>query len=110
MGRGLTATGTTGVKGDAAFGGRRCVGKFDKNAAHFFDLFAWAQDVLVAKQVSEAEFAGFGFGFGAGVERAVLGAELLGRVAGHPESFFISHTYLSFCGTTDKWSTDGSVR
>ncbi len=45
---------------------------------------------------------GVRFGFGAGVEGAVLGAELLGRVAGHPESFFVSHTYLSFCGTTVK--------
>ncbi len=35
--------------------------------------------MLVAEQVSEAEFMGFGFGFGAGVEGAVLGAKLLGR-------------------------------
>jgi hypothetical protein len=32
------------------------------------------------------------------MEGSVFGAQLLGRVAGHPESLFVSHTYLSFCG------------
>jgi len=51
--------------------------------------------VLVAQQVSEAEFAGFDFRFLAGVERAVFGSQLLGRVARHPENVFVSHAYLS---------------
>jgi len=51
--------------------------------------------VLVAQQVSKAEFAGFGFGFLAGVERSVFGTQLLGRIAGHPENVFVSHSCLS---------------
>src|SRR5260221_9128196 len=97
MGCKLAATGAAGVEGDAGFRRRGRVGEFDEDATDFFDLFVGAEDVLVAEQVSEAEFARLGFGFSARVEGAVFGAQLLGRIAGHPESFFESHTYLSFC-------------
>jgi hypothetical protein len=93
--RSLAATGTTGVKGDAWPRRSLDVLEFEKDAAHFLDLFVGAENVLVAQQVSKAEFAGFDFRFLAGVERAVFGSQLLGRVAGHPENVFVRHTYLS---------------
>jgi len=84
-----------GVKGDAWLRRSLDILQFEKNAAHFFDLFVRTNDVLVAQQVSEAEFAGFDFRFFAVLERAVFGAQLLGRVARHPENVFVSHAYLS---------------
>ena len=95
MGRSLAATGAAGVKGDAWLWRSLDVLQFEKDAAHFFDLFVRAHDVLVAQKVSKAEFAGFDFRFFAGVERAVFGSQLLGRVARHPENVFVSHAYLS---------------
>src|SRR5262249_30749563 len=86
-------------------GGR--VLELDENAADFFDLFVCAEDVFVAEQVSEAELAGLVFGFGAGVKGSVFGSQLLGRVAGHPESFFVAHAYLS---RWDSTARAGSVR
>jgi len=60
-------------------------------------FFVRAEDVLVAEEVSKNLVCGLRFSASARVvEGAVFGAELLGRIAGHPESFFESHTYLSF--------------
>jgi hypothetical protein len=92
---GFAATGAAGVKRDAWLRRSLDILQFEKNAAHFFDLFVRTNDVLVAQQVSKAEFAGFDFRFFAGVERPVLGSQLLGRVARHPENVFVSHAYLS---------------
>ena len=50
--------------------------------------------MFVAQQVSKTELAGFYFRLFAGVERAVFGSQLLGRVARHPENVFVSHAYL----------------
>jgi hypothetical protein len=77
---GLTATGTAGVKGDARLRRSLHVLQFDEDAAHFFDLFVGAENVLVAQQVSKAEFAGLDLRFLPGVERPVFGPQLLGRV------------------------------
>ena len=95
VGRGLAATGAAGVEGDAWPRRSLDVLQFEKDAAHFFDLFVRTEDVLVAQQVSKAKFAGFDFRFFAGVERAVFGSQLLGRVARHPKSVLVSHAYLS---------------
>src|ERR1700704_6862919 len=95
VGRGLAATGAAGVEGDAWPRRSLDVLQFEKDAAHFFNLFVRTEDVLVAQQVTKAELAGFDFRFLAGVERAVFGSRLLGRVARHPENVFVSHTYLS---------------
>src|SRR5450759_945819 len=92
---GLAATGTAGVKGHARLRSSLRVLQFEEDAAHFFNLFVGTQNVLVAQQVSKAEFAGFDFRFLPGVERPVFGPQLLGRVAGHPENVLVSHTYLS---------------
>jgi len=103
VGRGLTATGTPGVKGDSwPDRGLRIfifililILQFEEDAAHFFDLFIGTENVLVAQQVSKAELAGFEFRFFPGMERPVFGAQWLGRVAGHPENIFVSHTHPS---------------
>src|ERR1700688_604037 len=90
----LAAAGATGVEGDVRFcGGRLRFLQFDKDAAHLFDLFFRAQDVLVAQQESETQFARLDLGFLAGVERPIFGPQLLGRVAGHPENIFVRHSY-----------------
>jgi hypothetical protein len=94
VGRGLSATGTAGVKDHALPRRSLHVLQFQENAAYFFDLFVGTQNVFVTQQVSKAEFAGFDFRFLAGVERPIFGSQLLGRVASHPESIFVSHTYL----------------
>ncbi len=74
VGRGLAATGAAGVKGDAWLRRSLDVLQFEKDAAHFFDLFARTENMLVAEQVSKAELAGFDFRFFAGVERPVFGS------------------------------------
>src|SRR5437660_5219265 len=65
--------------------------EFDEDAAYFFDVFVFANEMFVAQQISEAELAGFPFGLRASVEWAVLSPQLLGRVAGHPKSYLINH-------------------
>src|SRR5579863_432415 len=66
--------------------------KFDEDAADFLDVFVLADHVFVAEDEAKAEFAGFALGLGASVERTVLGAQLLSRVAGHPKGFFVEHS------------------
>ena len=52
------------------------------------------EQVFVAQKVSEAQLLGLKFGLGAGVERAVLGTQLLGRVTCHPERLFVGHCWF----------------
>jgi hypothetical protein len=90
---GFAASGAAGMKRDPnrfrSYGnGSR---QFDEDAADFFDLLVFVEKVFVAKQIAKAKFFGFGFGFGAGMERAILGAQLFGGVARHPEDFFVGH-------------------
>ena len=66
--------------------------QLDEDAANFLDLLVLVEHVFVAEQVAESQFAGFSFGFGARVERAILRPQLLGRVASHPEGFFVVHS------------------
>src|SRR5207244_7149571 len=65
--------------------------EFDEDAAYFFDIFVFANEMFVAQKISEAEFTSLPFGLRASVEWAVLSPQLLGRVAGHPKGFFIDH-------------------
>src|SRR5208282_868434 len=95
VGCGLAATGTARMKGDARPRSSLPVVQFEEDAAHFFDLLVRTQNVLVAQQVSKAEFTGFAFRLLPGVERTVFGPQLLGRVAGHPKNVLVEHTYLS---------------
>src|ERR1700737_1287814 len=74
VGRGLAATGAAGVKGDAWLRRSLDVLQFEKDAAHFFDLFARTENRLVAQEVPKAAVAGFDFRFFAGVERPVFGS------------------------------------
>ena len=92
MDRGFSATGAPSVQplgrlGDGALGS-----KFDKDAAHLFNVLVLADEMFVAKQVIEAQFPGLALGLSAGVERAIFGAQLLGGIAGHPKSFFVGHS------------------
>ena len=66
--------------------------KFDEDAADFLDIFIFSNHVFVSKDIAKAEFAGFPLGFRASVERAILGPQLLGRVAGHPKGLFVEHS------------------
>jgi len=89
----FSATGAAGMEHDALAGGSLDVLEFEENAADFFDFFVGTEDVFIAKQVSEAKFAGLEFGFLAGMERPIFGTQLLSRVASHPERIFVSHAY-----------------
>jgi len=65
--------------------------QFDKDAADLLDIVAVADEVFVAKQVAEAEFAGLALGLRTGMKWAVFSPQLFSRVAGHPKSLFVSH-------------------
>src|ERR1700746_2514560 len=65
--------------------------QFNENTAYFFDIFVLPNQVFVTQQVAESEPIGLSFGLTASVERAILGPQLLGRIAGHPEGFLIDH-------------------
>jgi hypothetical protein len=52
--------------------------QLDKNAADLLDILVLPDEVLVAKQVTKAEFAGFALGLGTGVKRAKFGPQLFG--------------------------------
>ena len=64
------AGGATGMKGDwngfnTNWRGPR---QFHEDTADFLNLFALAQNVLVAQQVAKTEFAGLNLGLGSGVK------------------------------------------
>src|SRR5215469_15147200 len=96
MGGGFPAGRATGVQAD-----RRDVGctlrrlQFDEDAAHFLDLLVGTNQVLVAQQVSESQLSSLRLRFHPSMEVSVFGSHLLCRVASHPESLFVSHTYLA---------------
>jgi hypothetical protein len=91
--RGFTTAGAASVE-LAANGGRGSLRRdLDEDAADFLDVFIFSNQVFVAEDVAKAEFTGFALGFRAGVKRAVLSAQLLGRIAGHPKRFFVDHQF-----------------
>ena len=88
------ATGrTTGVKRNGSNLGPDLsrARQFHEDAPNLFDFLVHSKNVFVAEQVSETEFLGLKFGFDPGVEGAVLGPQLIGGIARHPESFFVRH-------------------
>src|SRR5712692_5132444 len=90
--RGFATSGAAGVQ-FARYGMRRSVRlEFDEDAAHFLDIFICSDHVFVAQNVAKAQLASFPLGFCASVERAILGAQLLGRVTGHPKRFLVDHS------------------
>lgn len=93
---GLAARGATGVEGGGKVLGAdgNCSVEFDEDAADFFDLIVWAEKMLVAEEVSETQLSGFEFRLGTGMEGSVLGPQLLGRIARHPEGFFVRHRWF----------------
>lgn len=46
--------------------------QFDEDASNFLHLFVFAEDMLVAQQISKTELLGFRFRLGASVKRAIL--------------------------------------
>jgi hypothetical protein len=93
VGGGLAASGAPSVQADGRH--RRsddCSRQFDEDAANFPDLFVFIEHVFVTQQVTESQFAGFGFGFLASVKRAIFRPQLLGGVASHPEGFYVVHS------------------
>src|SRR5450432_552172 len=93
MDRGFATGGAASVKiaGKEMCGGLRR--ELDEDAADFLDVFIFSNQVFVAEDVAKAEFTGFALGFRAGVKRAVLSAQLLGRITGHPKRFFVDHQF-----------------
>lgn len=96
MSSGFSACGAAGMKCycNRFIPYRDRAGKLDKGATNLFDLFIGTKKVFVAQEVSEAELFGFEFCLRAGVEWAVLGAKLFGRVTRHPKSFFVGHRWF----------------
>lgn len=74
---GSATGGATGVKlfGTAC---KRFRLKLNKDAADFFDIVIAADDMLVSQQIPETQLCRLPLGLGAGVERPVLGPQLLG--------------------------------
>jgi hypothetical protein len=68
--------------------------QLDENTPDFLDLFVGTYNVLVPQYITKAEFLGFDLGLRSGEKGAVLGPDLLGGVARHPESFFVSHRWF----------------
>ena len=93
---GFSTRGTAGVQGygDGLIPYLYSTGKFDEDAANLFDRFVRTEEVFVAQEVAEAELFGFKFCLLAGMEWAVLGAKLFGRVTRHPEGFFVGHRWF----------------
>jgi hypothetical protein len=71
-------------------------GQFDENAADFFDVVLAVDDVLVAQKVAKPKALGLRLSLGASMKRAVFSPQGLGRIAGHPESFFVGHPTSDF--------------
>src|SRR5215469_18749246 len=68
--------------------------QFDEDTAYFFDFLVGAKQVLVTQQVAETKFPRFGFRLSSVMERAILGPQLFGGVARHPEGFFVGHCWF----------------
>ena len=90
--RGVAASGAPGMQADRGCFRQNRARQLDENAADFLNLLVLIKHVLIAEQVTESQLAGFGFRLGTGVERAILRPQLLGRIAGHPEGFFVVHS------------------
>src|SRR5579871_3356733 len=101
MRRRLSTAGTARVQSDRRSFGSDGDGalEFEEDAAHFFDFLVYAEQMLVAEQVSKAQPPGFGFGFGTVSERAIFGPKLVGGVARHPKGFDVRHCWFrpGFC-------------
>jgi hypothetical protein len=92
VGGGFAAGGASGMQADGRY--RRGQGysrsrQFEKDAANFANLLAVIEDMFVAEQVTKSQLAGFSFSLDTGVKRAIFRPQLLGRVASHPESFYV---------------------
>src|SRR5208283_2568679 len=93
MRRRLAAGGAAGVQRDLnglIRHGKRAR-QLDEDAAHFLNFFVFAQHVLVTQQIAEAQLLGLALCFGASMKRAILRAQLLGRVTRHPKRLFVGH-------------------
>jgi glutamate-1-semialdehyde aminotransferase len=96
VGGGFSASGTAGMQryGDSVIPYGYRAGKLDDNAAYLCDLFVRTETMFVALEVADAELFSFEFRLRAGVDWAVLGAKLFGRVTRHPEGFFVGHRWF----------------
>src|SRR5579864_4441292 len=96
MGGGFPTGGATSVKGDLSAFHRLRNGsrQLDENAADLLDFFVRTQHMLITQQVTETEFPRLNLRLGTGVEGAILGPQLFGRVARHPEDFFVGHRWF----------------
>lgn len=74
----LAAGGTARVQFGSEIPQSRFGFEFDENAAHFLDVIVLADQVLIAEQVAETQFAGFALGFAASVKWSIFGPQLLG--------------------------------
>ena len=68
--------------------------QFDKDAADFLIFFFSQSCARMRKGDPNPSFRGLGSASHTGVKGPIFGAQLLGRIARHPESLFVSHTYL----------------
>lgn len=96
MGGGFPAGGAPSVKRNlSAFQHlRNGSGQFDENAADLLDFLVRTQNVLIAQQVTETELPRLNLRLGTGMEGAILGSQLFGGVARHPEDFFVGHRWF----------------
>jgi len=62
-----------------------------ENTPHFLDLLIHAEQMLVTQQVSESQLPGLNLGLRPRVKGTVLGPQLLGGIASHPENFGVCH-------------------
>src|SRR5580704_13439754 len=68
--------------------------QLDENAANLLNFLVHPQNVLITQQVTETEFPRLHLRLGTSVEGAILGPQLFGRVARHPEDFFVGHRWF----------------
>src|SRR5438067_11310121 len=88
----LAATGAAGVELAGNVWQGKLLLKLDEDAAHLFDILVLPDHVFVAQDEAKTQLVGLALGFGPGVEWAVLGTQLLGRVTRHPKGFLVDHS------------------
>jgi len=96
MGSGFPTGGAASMKGHRSAFRRVRNGsrQFDENAANLLNFLVRTQHMLITQQVTETEFPRLNLRLGTSVERAILGPQLFGRVARHPEDFFVGHRWF----------------
>jgi hypothetical protein len=66
--------------------------KFDEDTSHFLDVFVLADQMLIAQQLSKAEFVGLALCLRPGVKRAIFSPQLLRGITRHPKRLFVGHS------------------